>query len=282
MRTMPSPRRLAPAATLLALLTAAPAAHADDPDEAACAAAAEESQSLRQAGKLVDAREKAVLCGRSSCPASVQRDCAVGLTEIELSLPSVVIRAVDAAGKDVADVQVSVDDKVVRDRLDGRPLVLDPGEHVFTYVSPGAPPVKETLLVRRGEKERLVTVTLARGAVKAKPATDEEPEDRFAQIIPPASWALGIGGLVAGGFGALMWSTGKADHADMEASCAVARRCLQSDVADDQLRARRSSPARSGGRSERRRRSGARRAQRAAAETWLSDVVRSAGPARRA
>src|SRR5687767_4739055 len=79
-------------------------ARADEKENEVCASAAEEAQGLQREGKLTQAREKLVLCARASCPAFIRKDCTGWLTEVDKSMPSIVVRATDANSRDVAGV----------------------------------------------------------------------------------------------------------------------------------------------------------------------------------
>lgn len=202
-------------------------------DAEECVSAAEESQPLRTDGKLTAAREKLLVCARPGCPDFVRADCTRWLAEVENVLPSVVFRVVDDKGKDVTDVRVLVDGKVIAEKLDGRPVAVDPGEHVFTYEAPGLAPVSERLLVRQGEANRLVSVSMgppASARAAAPPAEPPAPTEESGAKIPLASWVLGGAGLVSLGVGAVFLASGKGDHSDMESGCAKTRSCSQSEV----------------------------------------------------
>lgn len=193
-------RRLRTASGLALALVAAPAGDALADDVDACVTASDEGQQLRDEGRLRAARERFVACAAERCPGIVRKDCAAWLGEVEEKLPTVAIHARDAEGRDVADVRVSVDGELLAERLDGRALPLDPGTRTFRFVRPGAPEVVSTLLLREGEKGRLVDVVL--GAPAAPPPAPARP----IPIVPAATWALGaisLATLGAGlGFGA--------------------------------------------------------------------------------
>jgi hypothetical protein len=196
-----------------------------------CANAAEESQALRKDGKLTQAKEKLIICARSSCPAFIQKDCANWLSEVDKTMPSIVLRALDSKGRDVSAVKVLIDGKVLADKLDGRPLSVDPGEHVMTYEMAGEKPVKETILIRQGEANRLVSVTFQRpGDRRATEGGESQQPSSSSSAIPLSSWVLGGAGIVLGGVGAALWFSGKGDHSDMESGCAKTRSCRQDDV----------------------------------------------------
>ena len=53
---------------------------------------------------------------------------------------SVVPAAKDKKGRDIVDVKVSIDGKVVTETLDGKALPVDPGVHTFRFETKNAPP----------------------------------------------------------------------------------------------------------------------------------------------
>src|SRR5262245_61165144 len=101
---------LAPALVLLSASSPQSAFGADD--KAQCVAASEKAQQLRNAGKLSDARDQLVTCGRAECPKLIQQDCTQWMSEVLAILPSVVPGAKDKKGRDIVDARVSIDGKV--------------------------------------------------------------------------------------------------------------------------------------------------------------------------
>jgi hypothetical protein len=149
-------RSLGAAGLVLAAIALAPSAHAQSKDE--CFNAAEKAQALRREKKLGGAREQLLVCVKDGCPAVVQSDCTKWLAEVDNGMPSVVVRARDAAGKDVLDVKVLVDGQPFLDRLQGTSKTVDPGEHKFRYVFADGTSQEETILVAEGEKDRVLRV----------------------------------------------------------------------------------------------------------------------------
>jgi hypothetical protein len=175
------------------LWAAAPAAARAD-DVEACATASEKGQELRDRGRLRAARALFVECAAERCPAIVRKDCAAWLGEVDERLPTVAIRARDAEGRDVSDVRVAVDGEALAERLDGRALAVDPGERTLRFTRAGAPEVTQALLLREGEKGRLVDVVLGLPPAKKVEAAEQ------AATVPAAGWALG--GVSIAAFGA--------------------------------------------------------------------------------
>src|SRR5262245_7790898 len=102
-------RTIATSAFLVAATVACPRAFGDD--KKVCLAAAAQGQTLRDAHKLVEAREQFRTCAREQCPRVVQKDCVAWLSDVEKNLPSVVLTAKDEAGADIVEGKVSVDGK---------------------------------------------------------------------------------------------------------------------------------------------------------------------------
>lgn len=193
--------------SLFAVSVAVTARAGDDVE--ACATASEKGQELRDQGKLTAARELFVTCAAERCPKIVKKDCADWLAAVDEALPSVTLRARDADGRDLTDVKVTVDDKPLADKLDGRAITLDPGSHVFHFHAAGAGDVTKTLLLHEREKGRAVDVVI--GAPK-------EPEKRGSSV--PVT-GLVLGGVSLASFGAMAgfgWSA-KSAVDDMRATC---------------------------------------------------------------
>lgn len=229
-------KAVATACALAPIIFAAPPVRAQGASAAemdACVNAAEESQPLRSAGKLGRAREKLLVCARPVCPAAVRSDCAKWLADVEAVTPTIVMRVTDANGKDLTEVRVIVDGAVIAERLDGRPVTIDPGEHTFTYESAGQKPLTEKLLIRQGERGRLVSASFGPADAKAAGTTGgdgaTQPRREWGGI-PTISWVLGGVGLVGVGVGVGMWASGTSAHGEMESGCARTQSCLQAEV----------------------------------------------------
>src|SRR5512141_1076550 len=89
----------------------------------ACVAQADQGQQLRSDGKLALAKEQFAQCSRDECPGPLRQDCAQWMNEVVAALPSVVVGARDADGRDIVDVRVTVDGKEVATRLNGSPIL---------------------------------------------------------------------------------------------------------------------------------------------------------------
>ncbi len=210
---------------LLALAGAAPwtFARADGgtDEKQACASAAEDAEQLRIDARLLAARERLLRCARAECPAAVRSDCAQWMTEVGAAMPTVVLGARDASGRDVLTARVSVDGVVVAHGLDGKAVEVDPGVHTFRLESGGAA-VEQTVLIREGEKNRAITTTLDLG-----PVAPTGPAAVSLLPPPPATsvrastwtWVFGGAGLLALGIGAYLELSVDADASELRTAC---------------------------------------------------------------
>lgn len=170
----------------------------------ACIDVHERAQELRQAGRLVAARDELTTCSAATCPALIRTDCAQWLLEVDDTMPTIVLGARDASGADLADVTVKCDGHEIATRLDGRVVPLDPGEHVLHFEHGRSPPVETHVVVREGERARPVVAEFQ------------------APVSPPRPVAAYIvGGLAIGALGsfAFFGIRGLASEGDLASSC---------------------------------------------------------------
>ena len=231
MRMKPVFRPILVATALGALAWPASARAADE--VAACVKASEQAQSLKDEGKLKRARDQLLICARDVCPSVVKKDCVQGLAEVDGSMPSVVMSAKDARGRDLSAVKVSIDGVPLTDRLDGKPQPIDPGEHLFRFELAGSAPTEEKVVIRTGEKNRAVSIQfpLAEGAPPAAETPAPAPTERPAAKPPIAGYVIGGIGVVALGGFAIFGISGKNAVSDMrDGPTKCAPTCDQSRV----------------------------------------------------
>ena len=144
--------------------------------------AAEKGQQLRNAGKLISARERFLVCQAPTCPAIVREDCTKWIGEVADALPTVVVSVHDERGLDVFDAdaqQPLIDSYLVRSS--GKPPV-PPALLAMVLILQGALHVSDEEAV-----ERIL-------AVRAAPRTlDEYVAEETAQRLA-AEGAVVLGG----------------------------------------------------------------------------------------
>jgi hypothetical protein len=193
------------AAVALSFGVASPLARAAD-TKAECIAAADQGQSLRDEGKYTRARESFARCASDTCPKVVARSCNQWLHETDEATPTVVLGAKDEAGQDLTNAQVTLDGKPFAEALDGKPAQVDPGQHVFRFTRAGSEPAEATVVLRAGEKNRVVGVSLKPPAASTAepppppPAGEREPGSSFlsARNVTALSMVI-LGGAAIGG-----------------------------------------------------------------------------------
>jgi hypothetical protein len=182
---------------------------AAEPPKAVCVHDAEEGQRLRAQGKLREARDAFTACASEHCPALVRSDCSGWLSEVEVALPTVVVRASAAEDqtRELYDVEVQVDGVPLTRKLDGRELPVNPGEHRFRFAAPDRVVAEDMLVVRSGEKHRLLAVVLT-SAHPAAPLVVQHPASPATHVGVLAKVLLVGGGaalVTAGALGTSAW-----------------------------------------------------------------------------
>jgi len=87
-----------------------------------------------------------------------------------------VLGAKDDAGTDAANVHVAFDGAPLTDRLDGKPLPVDPGVHVLRFERPGSKAAEVRLVVNvKLASTPLASPTAVAADVPSSPPRDEAP-----------------------------------------------------------------------------------------------------------
>jgi hypothetical protein len=217
-----------------AVLLASTAGRADE--RKACLDAADNAQTLRDQGKIVEAREDFVKCAREACPSVVSHQCATWLSDINRELATISVRVTDAAGKDLVDVGVWIDGVASPSAADGRALPINPGVHRFRFTH-GTDTSEQEVVIHAGEKVRPIEARLGSpllNKVEGAPATAGEskpgPGFRFPLF---AGISLGVGAMAFVTMGVLVATTAS-DVDNLRASCAG--HCNPSDVSSANTR----------------------------------------------
>jgi hypothetical protein len=114
-------------------------------------------------------------------------DCVRWTRQVDDALPSVVMAARDAGGRDLPDVHVSVDGKPPVD-LGARAIRVDPGSHRFVFQRSGSADVEASVILREGEKNRQVVATFG-----APPSTQGAASNANgpSRPVPVSAWLAG-------------------------------------------------------------------------------------------
>ena len=169
-----------------------------------CAVAYESAQEARAAGELKRAQENLVVCAQSNCAAFIQADCSDWLTAVQRDLPSVVFSAKKPNGEESFETSVMLDGDLIATSLDGRAVPIDPGVHEFEFALDGFKSVRRRVVIRQGEKNRVVGVVFGPTSAPGESDFEEQVQDTGPGYrLRPwayASWGVGAGALVGAFF----------------------------------------------------------------------------------
>lgn len=145
---------LALASTLITALTG----YAQDKEQ--CAAAYEEAQTAQLEQRFREARAHLVTCTQASCPSAISADCWRWLTQLEDVQPTLVVAARTSSGVDLVDVRLTLDGQPFEEAANGKAVPVDPGLHTLRVEADGYEPAEQAVVVREGEKARLIELVL--------------------------------------------------------------------------------------------------------------------------
>jgi hypothetical protein len=162
----------------------------------ACFEAYEATQAGRRDGRLMEAREAAIVCAADVCPKTLSRDCVKWVGDLQSMIPGLVFDVRLADGTNVTEVNVSLDGKPMLERVDGKSVPVDPGEHMLRFEARDYLPVDARVVSLEGDKARKVQVTMK----KPEPVAIAQPTLRLHRPVPLVTWVFG--GVAAIGLGA--------------------------------------------------------------------------------
>jgi hypothetical protein len=209
------------------VLLATGSAFADDKQQ--CAAAYTDAQSLRDAHKLVEEREKLRVCSQSTCAAFMQKDCTAWLAQVESTLPSIVILAHTATGDAVVDASVMMDGMLLTSRLDGRAIDVNPGVHTFILTTAHNEQTSVTAVVSEGQRAQQIVATFGHAPSSSQqqpttppPPPKETPTASGSSPLRPIGYVtlgVGVASVVTGSILGLVASATKGSSCDQANVC---------------------------------------------------------------
>ncbi|MBI5535228.1 MAG: hypothetical protein HY898_21050 [Deltaproteobacteria bacterium] len=170
----------------------------------------ENAQRLRMSAHLREARTELLTCGGPACPQALRKDCLHWLEEVDRSLPSVVL-AVRSGSEDLVDVRVSVDGALLATHLDGAAITVDPGTRLFRFEAPGYEAQERKVVIREGEKSRVLTVELR--------STSAAPRSKKSKAPAITLAAVAVVGLGCFTYFGLKGMSGKSDLEPCKGHC---------------------------------------------------------------
>ena len=223
--------------TIAAAASDAPTEDGHTPlNKAQCETAFEDAQRLRNSVQYLKATSEALRCANPECGAVLSDECGKLYSETSAATPSVVLGARTSDGSELGTVSIDVDGGARSVPLDGRPLLLDPGNHEFTFSADGFEPTKQAVVILAGERMRSIVGVLKREGGPAPSTTAEGPAPakkaapaETRHQVPLASYVLG--GVGIAGFAGFVGFrvSGAHDYDALQRECKPT--CSQSDVA---------------------------------------------------
>jgi hypothetical protein len=228
----------------VAIVLAATQSHAAKPDRKECLAAADDGQKLRDDGKLTVARDKFITCSAKACPAVVSKQCSEWLDEVEKDVPTVSFRVLDEQKRELIDVRLIVDGQKLSDAIEAKTRSIDPGEHTVRIERADGKFVEQKILLRSGEKNRIVELRFEAAAAPTPvapvapvaPAPAPEPAPSGGGFHVPLLGWVGLGVGVVGGVGTVLFATSaKSATQDLRDQCAPTCDPSKRDPIDQRL-----------------------------------------------
>lgn len=179
------------------------------------------------------ARTALAQCTTSACPAVIRTQCADWLADLEARMPTIVLGARDVAGHDIARVRVMFDGRELTTVLDGRPVEVDPGSHRLRFDAEGHRGLEMDLVVRTGEKNRLVSAVLE-PEHPSPPGPAEDAPTKRSLVLPIVAGSFAAAFFTADA--ALVLSATSDLHALERSPCARTRTCDPDDIDSVQTR----------------------------------------------
>lgn len=218
------------AAALAVLLGTAPAL-ADDKQR--CGDAYVEAQQARRQMQLLSARKHLVSCLDPQCPNALQGDCSRWLEEVDAALPSVVIVAVQSDGRETDRARLFVDGLLLKERLTGAAIAVDPGTRMFRIELDGAV-VERRVLIYEGQKNRLLRLQLpsrSEAAPFAPPAADTRAPEKASSSWPVVPLVITGTGLTAMIGGTILLAIGESKQSEADERCPTKGSCVDQGAA---------------------------------------------------
>lgn len=161
-----------------------------------CVAAHQSARLLELDERWLPAREAMTRCAANTCPIAIQSDCAAWLARLAQTLPTVLV-IVERDDEGTQPVRLELDGKSFDLPAQPGPIEMLPGSHRLRFTLPPHPPVHVSVVLEKGEKNRIVRVRFATPTVRA-PESSTPPRSFVAQRpVPTVTYWLAGGALAS-------------------------------------------------------------------------------------
>jgi hypothetical protein len=183
------------------------------PTRQECVSLHEKAQELRKQSKLLQTRKTLRTCSNESCPALIREDCTSWLEELERAMPSIAFEIV-LDGKDIAEAKITEGDRVLTDTIGGTSYEMDPGVHKFKAEVAGHNPIETTVVVREGEKNRVIRIDFTPPPLLGGPLVAAQPTGP--RPIPATAWVFGGLAVAAAATGGVLGGLALGKKSDLD------------------------------------------------------------------
>jgi len=156
-----------------------------DASNAICKESYNDAKRSAQSGNLLEAKEFLGKCARESCGRFLQGACTALYTQMEVEIPSIVPVVTDASPAQRGLIAVKMDGEPFASKIDGRAILLNPGDHEFSFSTENRVFATQQTLVVQGQRNRTISVSLQlrskRTAALAKATAERVPEPKAAE-----------------------------------------------------------------------------------------------------
>lgn len=163
-----------------------------------CAASLLHAKQLGDSGRLRAALAQFPQCTLSECDEAIRKECNQLLDAATLRVPQVVFDVKDGQGVDAHDVRVSMDGELLASKIDGKPIVVDPGVHRIAIQIPGQPTQVRDYTFSDYEQDRLETISFMASNISSPaekaPAVDKRGDASTSALSQQETTALIVGG----------------------------------------------------------------------------------------
>lgn len=109
---------------------------------------------LKKRGKYLASKTSLAACTAEACPKVVRDDCLKALADLDKAIPTIRFAAMEGQ-TEIFDVRVLMDNEPLFEKLEGKTIGVDPGEHLFTFFAKGHPTQTRKITLKEGEKDHV-------------------------------------------------------------------------------------------------------------------------------
>jgi hypothetical protein len=183
-----------------------------------------DAQQLSRDGKLLEASGKYLACQQPQCGEVVASECLKSFESLDASIPTLVFAVFGKKQAELHTVTISIDGSEVTRELRGSAFKVNPGVHTVRVEATGLPVQEQELMVRAGDRNRVVEFRLVSEPTPTPVAPVTQAAPRPIEVsgyeMPTLGWILGGVGVTGIAAGGVLQFFGNKKYTDLEASCA--------------------------------------------------------------